>query len=385
MTDELAYVCGHNGGIMVVDVTTQTQIDTWNSPANYQYCALSSDLKKLYATTAAGIDQFDTTTGTLSAAATLLNAYGLYPTPDDSKLYVANTGNQVQVYSTPSLTPITNVSGIPGSPGGIDFVTVSPDGTMGYASESGNTGGVVQWDVATDTVIASIGFPTNHNASTYLAIAADGMTGWVADGRAGLMAFLDLATLALTSEVAITPPSQGNMPYKSPFIYSTSNGILSKYSSTANAEVASAATGASFSADCAFTPSQGLILIPDLANPTLYLVDPSSLATVGTVTLSSNGFGVASSPAFPKPTPPPPSSITVPFLFIPRKGLGNYSPADVMTNLLAIERWANSWAPPLFLPAKPTGRMPTPAEINQDWLEIERWSQTTAYQKGQTG
>lgn len=86
--------------------------------------------------------------------------------------------------------------------------------------------------------------------------------------------------------------------------------------------------------------------------------------------------------AIPNPFPPlTPPSITVPNLFIPRKGMtgdgpqGSYTAEDLMIDFLAIQRWANSWAPNLFIPIK---EPKTHDEFNADWLTIGVWAQFTA-------
>ena len=76
--------------------------------------------------------------------------------------------------------------------------------------------------------------------------------------------------------------------------------------------------------------------------------------------------------------PTPTTKITVPKLFIPRKGLGTYDESDFGIDWRHIELWANSWTSGLFIPGKPAGRVPTVSELNQNWLTLEVWADTVA-------
>jgi DNA-binding beta-propeller fold protein YncE len=89
--------------------------------------------------------------------------------PDDSKVYIAQSADGVDVLDTATNT-LTNIA-IPDDP---YWITVSPDGSTVWAVLYGNnSGAVARISTSTDTVVATIQTPSAPNA--YLSgITADG-------------------------------------------------------------------------------------------------------------------------------------------------------------------------------------------------------------------
>ncbi|MFZ5644668.1 MAG: beta-propeller fold lactonase family protein [Bacillota bacterium] len=167
-------------------------------------------------------------TGTNTIVATIAlpdgsDPFGVAVTPDGSRAYVTNRGNDtVTVISTATNTILTTISLPPGAtPIGI---AVTPDGSRAYVANLGNDT-VTVISTATNTILTTIIFP-NGSSPRAIAITPDGSRAYVTNEGNDTVTVIDTATNTILTtivfpadsipfDVAITP--DGSRAYVTTF------------------------------------------------------------------------------------------------------------------------------------------------------------------------
>lgn len=150
--------------ISVIDTLTDTVTNTHSTPASVTCLYFTPDGSKLYGAQCGNnntIFEIDPNTGTATDTITMpsgIPGYALSMNSDGSKLYIPNpSNNQLDVLDTTTNT-ITQVSAVGAGPLG---VAISPDDSRAYVSNANTTGGfngntISVVDLATNTLIDTI-------------------------------------------------------------------------------------------------------------------------------------------------------------------------------------------------------------------------------------
>lgn len=387
MADNVYVSAGSPSDVSKFNSATYANLGNVTVP-NPPAMVVSPDFTTVYGVDGTGqVNTIDAATLVITDSATLPGSGTPYEnitiSPDGTTLYITARGiNLVYVLDAATLATITTWA-IPGDPYGI---APSPDGLLLYCSEEiANT--VVAIDTTTGSVVHSV---TVGNDPVNMCLSSDGSTLYVCNFLDCTVSVIDTASFTVTTTI-------GPLPGGFQFAYLP-----------------------------AIAPDDSALYVVEGFSPVIWHIDPATNTVVNTIIppgnaqaaaitsdsksvwIAETGFGTTAveiynipgdtlahsipygtTPDFivilpPNFVPPPPSGLTVGLLFIPRKGRGaalgeGYTEQDLLANWLAIELWADhAWDPPvtdLFIPAKPSNRMPTVPEIDQNWLTIERWSQ----------
>ncbi|WP_421792028.1 beta-propeller fold lactonase family protein [Hyphobacterium sp.] len=207
---ETAYISdyGNSQGttISVIDLETATRTDVWDLQGNRGPHGIwvSNDGTLVWATTETSgtVVELSTPTGELTNVweTNQLTSHQLVPTPDDTKLYVANIGSA----SVTVIDRIANTVTTVRTDAGAEGIDVSPDGSEVWVTNRG-ADNISIIDVATDTVIDTIssqgGFPIRAK------FTPDGSQVFVSNATTGSVAVFDAETRAHlgTVEVGAVP------------------------------------------------------------------------------------------------------------------------------------------------------------------------------------
>lgn len=394
MADTLAYVAGQTGslGIMVVDMTTMTQVHTWQAGTTYDQICITPDGKTLYGTrfAAQSVDAIDAATGVLVASSINLptgNPGTIAATPDGTRVYVPDGIHNLFAISTSSHT-ITNTVAI--TPSANSNVSVPRDNSRAYvvSATSPVTGGIITVvsNTSTPSVTGSITLPSFVSGQTPVAISTDGTKGWVADPSHLKAVPLDLVALTAGTDWTVTTDGTfGSLALTLDHLtlyYGGASNQLS-ISSTALGAETSVLSGVGNDEGLALTQDGTSLVLTDRASANLRILNTATNTVTTTIPLTGIGFGVCLFPSAlfpppPPPTPPYPGGQFIPKLFIPQKGKQDrpYTPEELRANWMAIEIWSQQWIPPspvaLSLPRKYT---PDAESVNANWITLEVWTQ----------
>ncbi|MBO1908036.1 autotransporter domain-containing protein [Microvirga sp. 3-52] len=212
---------------------------------------------------------------------------------DQSIVYAANySNNSISVIDTGTNT-VTRTISVGPNPFGI---VLSPDNDRIYVANSGNGSGttVSVINAVTNTVIGTI---TVGNTPTHLSISPDGSRLYVANNRSNSLSVIDTTTLAPVQTVplpngawasAITPDGR--------YVYVTNlNGGPLTVVDTSNFATAAVVSGAN-GFDVAISPDGRFAYVSQQYTRRIAVIDTATNTTVRTIALSHDASGISFSP-----------------------------------------------------------------------------------------
>lgn len=362
-----------SGDITVFDPSTNAVLATATAPFGVRNLVATNTTLFLSAPFSADLVAMDIATLAFTSI-TGATSFGeiLVISPDFDTVYLPSSTVPHGMYSvdatTLAVTTITTAAGQPNA------IAISPDSATIYTFSDQSDNTIYYGAKGSTTLTGTIVMSFADSGGGFLAISQNGLWMWASDGTDTYVISTTSHSIAHTdagiSVIAVAKPN----PTANTYLQGDSFSGYYVYDDTGTL-IASVATS-SQPEELTISPDESTLFMIFSANNDVDAWSIPSNTLNGSITLGSLPQNIVCVPATVTPGQP----LVVPDLFIPRKGFPqDYRPSDLMTDMLAIESWANQWAPPLFIPRKPPA---TPADIDTDWLAIERWAETTAAQMG---
>jgi YVTN family beta-propeller protein len=268
-----AYITNLPNTVSVIDTTSNTVVATIPGFARPFGVAVTPDGSKVYVTNGGDdnpvfgvtfgdtVSVIDTATNTMVATIGVgANPFGVAVTPDGSKVYVTNRGDNplfggtVSVIDTATNTVVATI-GVGILPRG---VAVTPDGSKVYVANDNSSVSVI--DTATNTEVATITFDPDPLYGVWpspygVAVTRDGGKLYVVSDSVGTVLVIDTATNTVTARITTGPRPSG----------------------------------------VAVTPDGSKVYVANSASTTVSVIDTATNA-VATINVGSNPVGVAVTP-----------------------------------------------------------------------------------------
>jgi YVTN family beta-propeller protein/autotransporter-associated beta strand protein len=196
--ESLAYVTNFgSNSVSVINTGTNAVVTTINVGTSPTGIAVSPDGTRAYVTqTGNNVSVIDTTTNTVVTTLTGFNApAGVAFSPDGTRVYVTNvSGNNVSVIDTATNAVVGAPIAVGSNPNAVAF---SPDGTRAYVTNQ-NSGTVSVINTATNTVVATVGVGTSPR---WVAVSPDGTRAYVANNGNNTVSVINTATNTVVTNI----------------------------------------------------------------------------------------------------------------------------------------------------------------------------------------
>lgn len=284
--------------LAVIDTATRTVIHTVAGPENYPTAVAVSPNGATAYVAGNSILKIDLATGKAAGLiATDDSPVAIALTQDGSQLYAAGYSGSVLIFNTATGAKTASIP-VTG-PGDLDDLVLSPDGTAAYTA-NGQNDTVSVISTATHTVTHTI--PVGARA-TNIAVSPDGSRVYVVNSIDGTISAISTATDTVTATIAV-----GTNPKAVVFSPDGAEAyVVAGTSTTATISVIDTSTGTiarTFSAPyasatMAITPDGSKIYLASgmgSSGDTVSVIDPTTGAVTGTITVGNNPNAIAFGP-----------------------------------------------------------------------------------------
>lgn len=306
---KVAYVANNGDDtISIIDLTTNTVINTIPGGGGPEYMVISPDNTRLYVDHCCGRDYvwvIDTATNTQIANITLPSGYelsGMAIKPDGTRVYVVGFvpvgPNSVLVIDTATNTLIDTIA-LPNAP---VQIAVNPAGTRAYVTLGGDLSSDIRVsviDLATDTVIDNIPVGKRPNG---VAVSPDGTRAYVTNfgilGTSGRVSVINTATDMVIDNipigdfpgnVAFTP--DGTKAYVTNLGSGVGTGYVSVIDTATNTIIATIPVEAN-PFDIAFTPDSARAYVTNEESASVSVIDTATNKVIDTISVGNNPEGI---------------------------------------------------------------------------------------------
>ena len=352
------------------------------APHNVEDQACSNNAFAYFPLAGANLGIIDTGTNALTVLALGIGQVNfLAITPNGRFVYCPTVGsNQIVVVDTTTNTISTTIA--TGAHSNPTTVMTTGDGKWAYVGDQ-SLAQVYKIDTSTNTLSATITMPAAQTGGYIFSIDATSANVYAGAPSSGAVYVIGVASNTVTNTLPTTAPSHpafgvtinNNKTYGYIDVDGTNEGFIPN---AAPSTITSISLSPLHTGPGAVTPNGLALFVGDSASGNISVVSTATNTLLLSIADSGASTQWVLGQYFPAGPPTPTPTLTVPKLFIPRKGLGTYDESDFGIDWRHIELWANSWTSGLFIPGKPAGRVPTVSELNQNWLTLEVWADTVA-------